>query len=187
VRKLTPEELEEERRMLERARTDRSAYGAIYDRYFDAIYSFALYQTGDRGTAEDITAATFQKGLEELHRYEWRGVPYGAWLYRVAASLISRQRRRPAWLELPLHIRDRESGPEEVWLRHEGESELHELLLSLPADQRQAIVLKFAGQLRNREIGDIMGRSEGAVKQLLFRGMAGLRRQVMASQLRTAL
>ncbi|MHB8573134.1 MAG: RNA polymerase sigma factor [Candidatus Dormibacteria bacterium] len=176
MQKLSKEELEQERHLLELARTDRSAFGELYDRYFDAIFSFALHQTGDRELAQDVTAATFQKALEELDRYQWRGVPYGAWLYRVAASVIARSRRRAPWLELAESEPAGGPGPEETWLTREESGGIREMLAQLPAEQRQALVLKFAGQMRNREIGDVMGRSEGAVKQLLFRGTQNLRR-----------
>jgi RNA polymerase sigma-70 factor (ECF subfamily) len=89
VRK-TEAELAEERLLVEAAQRDPAAFDRLYDRYFDLIYSYVYYHCGSREQAEDITAATFQKGLEDLPNFKWRGVPYSAWLYRVASNLVSR-------------------------------------------------------------------------------------------------
>jgi RNA polymerase sigma-70 factor (ECF subfamily) len=127
-----------------------------------------------------VTAATFAKGLEELPRFEWRGVPYASWLYRVASNLVARQRRLPAWVELtPAVAGDGELPDEEVERRDRART-VREAVEALPGDQRQAVLLRFAGELRNREIAEIMGRSEGAVKLLTFRGLTTLRRRLGA-------
>ncbi len=176
-------ELEEERQLIEAAQRDRGAFGALYDRYFDRIYSFAYYHTGSRERAEDIAAATFQRGLEEVEQFEWRGIPYVAWLYRVAANLIAKERRRPAWVELEHATTEAlDETPEDIWLRREQGDELQALVHQLPFDQRQAIILKFEGRLKNREIGEIMDRSEGAVKLLIFRALHALRRKLVERQ-----
>jgi RNA polymerase sigma-70 factor (ECF subfamily) len=136
--------------------------------------------TRDRELAEDVTAATFTKGLEELPRFEWRGVPYASWLYRVAANLVARQHRLPAWVELtPAVASDGELPDAEVERRDRAQT-IRAAVEALPADQRQAVLLRFAGELRNREIAEIMGRSEGAVKLLTFRGLTTLRRRLGA-------
>jgi RNA polymerase sigma-70 factor (ECF subfamily) len=176
-------DLEEERQLILKAQQDRGAFGALYDRYFDRIFSYAYYHTGSRERAEDITAATFQRGLEEIGHFEWRGIPYVAWLYRVAANLIAKERRRPTWIELESVSLDAvEETPEEAWLRREQGDELQALVRQLPFDQRQAIILKFEGRMKNREIGQIMDRSEGAVKLLVFRALHGLRRRLLAQR-----
>ncbi len=176
-------DLDEERRLIEAAQRDRHAFGALYDRYFDRIFSFAYYHTGSLERAEEIASATFHRGLESLDQFEWRGVPYVAWLYRVAANLIAKERRRPAWVELEsVTVEAADETPEEVWLRREQGNELQAVVRQLPFDQRQAIILKFEGRLKNREIGEIMGRSEGAVKLLVFRALHSLRRKLIARQ-----
>ncbi len=174
----TQEELDEERLLVERAQGDRAAFQALYDRYFDRIFSYVYYHCGSREQAEDITAATFQRALEDLPNFRWRGVPYSAWRYRVAGNLLSRDRRRPAWLELKAEapIAAREPGPELVWLAREEDGRLHDAIHALPPDQRQAILLRFFAGMRNREVGSVMNRSEGAVKLLVFRAVSTLRR-----------
>ncbi|HEV1996996.1 MAG TPA: sigma-70 family RNA polymerase sigma factor, partial [Candidatus Dormibacteraeota bacterium] len=138
-------ELEEERQLIEAARSDPAVFQKLYDRYFDQIYSYVYYHCGSREQAEDITAATFQRGLEDLPNFQWRGIPYSAWLYRVAGNLLSRDRRRPAWLELQeVHYReDDPDAPEALVLQMDENSRLQEAVQALPADQRQAILLRF--------------------------------------------
>ncbi len=175
----SPAELQDEARLIEAAKRDRNAFTALYKRYFDQIYSYCFYHTGRREEAEDLASETFQRAIEGLDDFEWRGIPYSAWLYKVASNLMAKQRRRPAWIELPEPV----SGPagddpERLWLKREQGDELHAAVRKLPVDQRQAVLLKFEGRLRNKEIGVIMGRSEGAIKLLLFRAVHGLRRRL---------
>ena len=172
----TEDELEAERLLVEAAQEDRAAFDKLYDKYFDQIYSYVYYHCGNREQAEDITAATFQRGLEDLPNFRWRGVPYSAWLYRVAGNMLSRDRRRPAWLELQEGRADQqEDEPDAVWLRREESGELHDAIRGLPPDQRQAILLRFFAGMRNKEVGKVMNRSEGAIKLLVFRGVSNLR------------
>lgn len=173
-------ELEEERRLVEAAKRDPAHYEKLYDRYFDSIYSYVYYHCGSREQAEDITAATFQKGLEDLPNFQWRGVPYSAWLYRVAGNMLSRDRRRPAWLELKEAgpAGDESHEPDELVVRMDESGRLHEAIRALPPDQRQAILLRFFAGMRNKEVGKVMNRSEGAVKLLVFRAVNRLREQL---------
>jgi RNA polymerase sigma-70 factor (ECF subfamily) len=177
-------ELEEERLLVEAAQRDRSAFQELYDRYFDHIYSYVYYHCGSREQAEDITAATFQRALEDLPNFRWRGVPYSAWLYRVASNLLSRDRRRPGWLELKVDapITSSEPEPDLAWLEKEEAGRLHDAIRALPPDQRQAILLRFFAGMRNREVGRVMNRSEGAVKLLVFRGVSHLRKAMSEEQ-----
>jgi RNA polymerase sigma-70 factor, ECF subfamily len=174
------DELEAERLMIEAAQRDRAAFAPLYERYVDQIYAYAHTLTRNRELAEDVTASTFAKAIEDLPRFEWRGVPYSAWLYRVAANLVARQARRPAWRDLDEHQPVDGESPEQIVEQRDREATVRAAVATLPDDQRQAVLLRFGGELRNREIGEIMGRSEGAVKLLTFRAMTTLRRQLGA-------
>ncbi len=172
-------ELQDEARLIEAAKRDRNAFAALYDRYFDQIYSYCFYHTGRRQAAEDLASETFRRALEGIEDFEWRGIPYSAWLYKVASNLMAKERRRPAWIELPEPVASpAEDDPERQWLKREQGEELHAAVRRLPVDQREAVLLKFAARLRNKEIAAIMSRSEGAVKLLLFRAVHGLRRRL---------
>lgn len=173
-------ELEAERLLIEAAQRDRAAFAPLYERYVDQIFAYAHTLTRNRELAEDVTASTFAKAIEDLPRFEWRGVPYSAWLYRVAANLVARQARRPPWSELDSHQPVDDASPELIAERHSREAEVRAAVSRLPDAQRQAVLLRFGGDLRNREIAEIMERSEGAVKLLTFRAMTTLRKQLGA-------
>jgi RNA polymerase sigma-70 factor (ECF subfamily) len=177
---LTPEELDEEQRLIEAAQRDISRFGPLYERYVDQIFAYCYTLTRNRTVAEEVTSATFAKAMEEIPRFEWRGVPYSAWLYRVAAREVSRTRRRPEAGELTDQHRADTPDPADVAVRLSRDAEIRAAVSELPRDQRDAIMLHFGGGLKNKEIGDIMGRSEGAVKLLTFRGLTALRHQLGA-------
>jgi RNA polymerase sigma-70 factor, ECF subfamily len=174
-------QLAEEAELVAAAKRDPAEFGPLYERYVDQIYRFAYRRTGNHADAEDVTAQTFQQALAALPSYEWRGLPFGAWLYRIASNIIYR-RGRTSSREVSVEDATIFAGEE-----YEGEdpadlisarSDADELLAAirtLPQDQQRALILKFARGLRNREIGDIMGRSEGAIKQLVHRAMINLR------------
>ena len=174
------EELEAERLMIEAAQRDRAAFAPLYERYVDQIFAYVHTLTRHRELAEDVTAATFAKAIEDLPRFEWRGVPYSAWLYRVAANLVARQSRRPAWVDIESHQPVDGESPEVIVEERARAAEVRAAVDKLPHDQRQAVLMRFGGDLRNREIAEIMGRSEGAVKLLTFRAMTALRHQLGA-------
>jgi RNA polymerase sigma-70 factor (ECF subfamily) len=176
------EELEAERLLIEAAQRDRAAFAPLYERYVDQIFAYAHTLTRNRELAEDVTAATFAKAIEDLPRFEWRGVPYSAWLYRVASNLVARQARRPAWVDIDTHQPIDHLTPEVIAEQRDREATVRSAVALLPDDQRQAVLLRFGGELRNREIAEIMGRSEGAVKLLTFRAMTALRKQLGAPQ-----
>ncbi|MGA8014496.1 MAG: sigma-70 family RNA polymerase sigma factor [Candidatus Dormiibacterota bacterium] len=178
--RLSDAELEEERQLILAAQRDRAAFAYLYERNVDRIFAYVLTLTKDRELAEDVTAATFAKGLEELPRFEWRGVPYSSWLYRVASNLVARQRRMPGWIELTPALAGDGASPLEIVEERDRAETVREAVRTLPDDQRQAVVLRFAGELRNREIAEIMGRSEGAVKLLTFRALTTLRKRLGA-------
>src|SRR3989442_4069528 len=83
---LTAKQLEAEQRLIQSSQRNPRRFAQLYDRYFDRIYSFALTRTGNRAAAEDVTADTFRQAFENLPRFQWRGVPFSAWLFRIAAN-----------------------------------------------------------------------------------------------------
>ena len=174
------DELRQERDLILAAQRDQAAFAPLYERYVDQIFAYAYTLTKNREQAEDVTAATFARAIEELPRFEWRGVPYSAWLYRVASNLVARERRRPGWIELGPHLSDGGLDPAEVAELGDRDAGVRSVVADLPPDQRQAVVLRFGGELRNREIAEIMGRTEGAVKLLTFRALTTLRHRLGA-------
>lgn len=184
MKRLSPAELEGERLLVEAAQKDRARFGELYERYVDAIYSFSYHHTGSHQQAEEVTAETFERALGHLPGYRWRGVPYGALLYRIAASVVSRHRRRPPFLELRETQPAAEPGPEELWVSADSGRSLRSALARLPLDQRTVLLLRFDGGMRNAEIARVMGRTEGAVKALTFRAVTALRETLDLDEVR---
>ncbi|MHB0868297.1 MAG: RNA polymerase sigma factor [Chloroflexota bacterium] len=176
-------EYSSERELVEAAKTSREAFGELYDRYVVRIYRYAYRRTGSHHDAEELTSETFRRAMEHMGRYRWDDVPFGAWIHRIAANLvIDRFRRERAMepLEEALESADGDPQPEQAVLDAEEARHLWALVDSLQPDQRRAVVLRFSHGLSGREIAERMGRSEAAVKQLLYRAMLALRERVRA-------
>lgn len=173
--------------MIAAAQADPTAFGPLYERYVDRVYRYVYRRVGDHAEAEDLTAQTFQQALAALPSYEWRGSPFGAWLFRIAGNLIIRYwrvRRREVSVENLERIVDNRSAlddPMEVILRQTSTEQLLEAMCLLNQDQQRALILKYSHGLKNHEVGTIMGRTEGGVKQLVHRAMIILRGAVPAA------
>jgi len=172
---LTAEELAAERQLIEASQRDPSRFAKLYERYFYRVYAFALARTGDRSMAEDVTSETFRQAFQNLSRFQWRGVPFSSWLFRIAANAATDQRRRSG-RQTPLDtLPDEPADPSNELAQVEERVQLFGLVDRLPVDQRRVILLRFAQGQRVREIAEAMGRSEGAVKQLQLRALTSLR------------
>jgi RNA polymerase sigma-70 factor (ECF subfamily) len=171
-----PEAETDERSLVEAAQKDPSRFADLYERHFERVYAYVVRRVRDRYAAEDVTSEVFQQALANLARFEWRGVPFAAWLYRIAANAIADRGRRAAREVLVADTGDRpdEAGAPEL----EQHARLFRLVRALPEDQRRVIELRFAGQKSIKEIAGELGRSEGAVKQLQFRGLTILRERM---------
>ena len=162
------------------AQGDQEAFGVLYERYVSRIYSYIYYRTGNQHDAEDLTARVFFRALRHVENYTDRGLPLSAWLYRIAHNLVANWHRdNSRKKEIPLDeiILVRHGGdlPEMVLIENEEKENLLKVLHRLPDDRQQLILLKFVEHLSNAEIGQVMGRSEGAVKSLYHRTLLSLR------------
>ena len=129
----------------------------------------------DRADAEDLTSEVFQNALANLNRFEWRGAPFAAWLFRIAANAIADRSERLARerrIEPPPE--SQEADQEEI----QDQARVFQLVRELPEDQRRVVELRFAEQKSIKEIAGELGRTEGAVKQLQFRGLENLRARI---------
>ncbi len=161
-----------ERLLIEAAQRDPSRFAELYEHHFARVYAFIARRVPDRDQAQDLTADVFHQAFANLARFEWRGVPFAAWLFRIAANAMADHWKRLAKeRDLPTPDEPPEIGLEDV----EQRARLFGLVDRLPADQRRVIVLRFAEQRTVREIARDLGRSEGAVKQLQFRALQRLR------------
>jgi len=166
--------------LVAQAKSDPAAFGLLYERYVDRIFSYIYYRTGNRPEAEDLTARTFFRALDHIRTYEDRGVPFSAWLYRIAHNLVAnwhrdRSRRKVIPLDDLVQTAPRRPAPESQAEAQEEQRQLLEAINRLPADRQQLLILKFVEQMPNAQIGQIMGRSEGAIKSLYHRTLIALR------------
>jgi RNA polymerase sigma-70 factor (ECF subfamily) len=162
---------------------DAEAFIALYDRLLPRIYRYAYRRLGTHADAEDIAAQTFQRALEFRERYQQRGVPVEAWLFRIAHNLIVdhyRARRDVAPLDACSRGIAADAEPLDMRvLENERLSTVWEAVASLPPLQRRAVTLYFGHDLPHAEVGRRIGRSEAATKQLVYRAMRALRMRLV--------
>lgn len=162
----------EERVRIEAAQKDPSRFAELYEENFERMYAFIARRVHDRSDVQDLTAEVFHQALANLNRFEWRGAPFVAWLYRIARNAVADYYRRTSrQLDEPS---DAETSADEME-KVEQRASLFRLVAQLPTDQQRVIVMRFAEGRSIREIAGQLGRSEGAVKQLQWRGVQTLR------------
>jgi RNA polymerase sigma-70 factor (ECF subfamily) len=158
---------------------DKEAYGELYQRYVTRIYNYIFYRTGHEQDAEDITARVFIRAMKHIETYDDRGAPFSAWLYRIAHNLVANwhrdnNRRKVIPLDDYMVSRLPSDSPDYVTdSREEREALLHSVR-NLPEERQQLLFLKFVERLPNAQIGEIMNRTEGAIKSLYHRTLATL-------------
>jgi RNA polymerase sigma-70 factor, ECF subfamily len=167
-----------ERELIEAAKIDRSRFGELYENNFERVYAYIARRVRDRDAAQDLTADVFHSALKNLGRFEWRGAPFSAWLYRIAANaIVDRSKSSGRHIASDVEVEDlpdrAEAGPDMDEIEHRAR--LFKLVERLPRDQSKVIVMRFAEQRSIREIASALKRTEGAIKQLQFRGLQNLR------------
>ena len=173
----------EEALLVERAKEEPAAFGVLYERYVKKIYNYIYYRTGNHHDAEDLTARTFYRALSNMAGYENRGIPFSAWLYRIAHNLVAnwhrdRSRRQVIPLDELVLASRRKADPLQLVEANEEKETLLRAIRHLPADRQQLLILKFVEKMPNAEIGQVMGRSEGAIKSLYHRTLIALRKEL---------
>jgi RNA polymerase sigma-70 factor (ECF subfamily) len=166
----------DERLLIEAAQKDPARFADLYELNFERVYAYCVKRVQDRSESEDLTSEVFHQALANLQRFEWRGIPFAAWLFRIAANLISDR-----WQRSGREITD-DSGIiesaqvspaaiEEV----ERRATLFRLVETLPAEQKRVVLLRFVEQKSIKEVASAIRKTEGAVKQLQFRALSTLK------------
>ena len=171
-----------ERALIEAAQRDRGRFSELYEANFERVYAYVVRRVRDRDEAQDLTADVFHLALKSLPRFEWRGVPFAAWLFRIASNEIADRSKSVAKRrahENLFHESDAGGGVAAGFAAGVEEAErrgrLFKLVERLPRDQSRVIAMRFAEDKSIREIATALGRSEGSIKQLQFRGLQNLR------------
>ncbi|MGH2538235.1 MAG: sigma-70 family RNA polymerase sigma factor [Candidatus Promineifilaceae bacterium] len=169
----------DERTLIEHAKCDREAFGQLYELYVGRIYNYLYYRTGNHQDAEDLTARVFFRVLQHLPSYQDHGVPFSAWLFRIARNLLANwyrdeSKRKSVPLDAVLHLAaaDAPEMPAELAVDRDA---LLAAIRRLPAERQELLILKFVEKLPNAEVGRILGRSERAIKSLYYRTLLALR------------
>ena len=167
----------DERLLIEAAQRDPARFAELYQNNFERVYAYIVRRVENRAETEDLTSEVFHHALANLKRFEWRGIPFAAWLFRIAANLISDRGQRTGREAI-------DDVPEQIELAHVSPVEIEEverratlfrLVETLPAEQRRVVVLRFVEQKSIKQVAQEIRKTEGAVKQLQFRALTALR------------
>jgi len=177
--------VQDEESLVQRAKQhDQEAFARLYDEYFDKIYRYVALKIGDKTEAEDMTQQVFLKALQSISSFKWKGVPFSAWLYRIAhnqvVDYLRKKKRRPATLmDESLVSSDGENNPQ---LMAERDIDTEQLLAAtqwLTEAQREVISLRFTSELSTAQVAEIMGKSQGAIKALQHSAIVSLRKALL--------
>ncbi|GAA4362274.1 sigma-70 family RNA polymerase sigma factor [Nocardioides caricicola] len=158
---------------------DSEAFGLLYDHYQSSVYRFLFYRTRSSTLAEDLTSETFFRALRSMNNFRWQGKDFGAWLMTIARNLATdhfkagRTRLELTTEDMGLHD-DATDGPESTVLAGLTNEILLRALTELPSEQRDCLVMRFLQGMSIAETAAVLGRSDGAVKQLQLRGVRNL-------------
>ena len=174
--------------LVELAKQDKDAFGELYERYITKIYNYIYYRTGNHHDAEDLAARVFFRAMAHIENYTERGVPFQAWLYRIAHNLVAnwhrdRGRRKIIPLDEFVATSLKSEAPEKQAQEDEEREILMRAIRRLPEERQQLLILKFIEHLSNAEIGEIMERTEGAIKSLYHRTLIALRDELQMQEL----
>lgn len=160
---------------------DAVAFAGLYDQYAPRLRRFLRHQVGDIHVAEDLLQQTFMKMIEALPGYCVRGIPFGAWVFRIARNLVIDLRRTThpaASIDDAADVVSAGDGPERAAERSDERARLLGAIDGLPSDQRDVVVWRFFGELSPAETAALMGRSPEAVRALQHRAIVALRSQL---------
>jgi RNA polymerase sigma-70 factor, ECF subfamily len=164
----------DERLLVEAAQRDPSRFADLYEQNFYRVYAYIARRVGDRHYAEDLTAEVFSEALAGIRKFEWRGVPFAAWLLLIASRAIADHWTRACRESGKPAPEGDQPGPDEI----ERNAMLFQLVDRLPEAQFRVILMRFVEQKSIREIAQELDRSEGAIKQLQLRAIENLRAQM---------
>jgi len=180
--------VQDEESLVRRAKQrDQKAFAELYEEHFDKIYRYVTLRIGDKMEAEDITQQVFLRALQSISSFKWKGVPFTAWLFRIAHNQIVdylRKKKRQMATLLDESLVKSISSDSNPQLLAERRLDIEQLLLTtkrLTEAQREVISLRFAGELSIAQVAKTMGKSQGAVKALQHSAIITLRKILLVS------
>ncbi len=157
---------------------DADAFGRLYDMYVDRVYRHLYYRVGNVADAEDLTQQVFLKAWQAIDRYKKTASPFVAWLMTISHNLVVdfyRTKKDKTYLEAEVVADDLASSPEQVAEARYVQQQLRRVILQLPGEQQQVILLRFIEGFEFKEIASLLGKSDGAIRVILHRALARLR------------
>jgi RNA polymerase sigma-70 factor, ECF subfamily len=175
---MTEDEIRKENEIVERSKRDPKAFGELYEKYFDRIYYYLLRQVEDEDTAGDLCSQTFVNVLNHLSKYEFRGLPFSAWVYKIAANEVNKFYRKNKGKKVysleEVKVRELVERGDEDW-DEEIIQRLLAYLKDLPADMLQVLELRFFEDKDFKEIAFILDMTESGAKMRTYRALDKLR------------
>ena len=170
--------------VIERARTgDRAAFAELYDTHCDAVYRYILYRVREPADAEDLCSEVFTRAFANIHRYRWQGKSFLAWLYTIARNAVTDRRRRDRpTVDLDDAYGVAEEGPtaHDRAVRGEQVDALRGAVKHLTTEQQEVLVLRFIENMSSRQVAQVLGKNEGAIRALQFRALGRLRKLLIS-------
>ncbi|MDP2927152.1 MAG: sigma-70 family RNA polymerase sigma factor [bacterium] len=184
--------LDEEKKLVKKAKKDPEAFGRLYDEYYPRIFGYVLRRTANLEMAQDVVSETFLKALKNLRRFKWIGAfrsnsSFGAWLYRIAANeIVNFWRRKKPTVSLEIisdpssdqNILEEIARAQEKLARHQDFLMVQKEIMTLPEKYQEVLTLRFFEKKQIKEIAEILGKREGTIKSLIHRGIERLRRDL---------
>jgi RNA polymerase sigma-70 factor (ECF subfamily) len=180
-----------EQEIVSRAQDNPVSFAPLYDYYFPKIYNYIYNKVNNSQLAEDLVSETFYKALANIKKFQWQDRSFACWLYTIARNqVIDQFRKRDPILfdnNNTALTAQTEKGPEEKVIRDVTREELFKAIRTLSPDQQDALLLRYQEDLKIKEIAVILGKNEGAVKALLFRGLRSLRKKLKGGDFNAAI
>ena len=178
--------MQNEQSLVHRAQKgDKEAFAQLYESHFDKIYRYVVLKIGNKTEAEDMTQQVFLKALQSIRSFKWKGIPFSAWLFRIAHNLVVDYLRKVKKVVItPLDessVRS-DSNPQLLTEQRLDIEQLRSASKQLTRAQREVISLRFAGELSVAESAKVMGKSEGAVKALQHSAIVALRKTLLRAE-----
>jgi len=176
---MSDEEIQHEYAVLERSKRNPGAFGELYEKYFDRIFNFIYRQTDDEALTADLCSQTFLNALKNLERYQFRGVPFSAWLYKIAGNEVNKHYRKLKQNKIfsleEVRVRELIDLSNEGW-DEELIQQLLNFLKKLPTDMLQVLELRFFEDKNFKEIAFILDITESGAKMRTYRALDRLRK-----------
>lgn len=174
------ERIEKEKKLVKEAKKNVSAFGELYDLYFDDIYLFIAYKIGSKHDAEDLTALTFEKAMTKIGGFEWKGYTFGSWLYTIARNTVLDEYKKKKITLSVEEVVTYTADDEVESLSEQTDRKIQTVRLMktvglLPEDQQEVIYFRYIKELNIKETMKITGRTIDSVKSLSKRGLKKLK------------